>query len=834
MAKLPDQFSLSGPASLRSGRAISTVDTSAFARGLGNAGAGVQSYIDSVREQESTVDIARAEAYKTQQLLAAENEFQQDPEYSTFDKRAPETSGRILSEASSLIRNPKMRERWQASAASDAARWNDGVFDIGMKRRRETETVALDEALSANRKLYTDPNIPENIKAKARSDIQGAIDVSERVGLLGPEDAQRRRQVFLEGADFDRAKLEVDRNPNLVFRHTVSPDIPQEGAALLDAIAGPESAGRYDVIYGGGTFADFADHPRQAVPITSGPNAGKMSTAAGKYQFIGDTWDRAKAATGAPDFSPDSQDKAAWWLAQNDYKASTGRDLLSDLKEGGRTEEIRKALAPTWEGLGKISGGEFASSVASGPNSNPDWWSRLSPEQRQIVGDQAEARLGQNARMEAAKRKAEIATHRDSMELGVLTGEVISEQSILGDPFLDDGDKATLIRSLRTQKKEGFDTGQALAQFRDGKLQVDPYDSDGRKTVDNLYGEILKVAAPEQIAPVVAELARQSGIVPKQAISTIMQGLESGNVDDVMAAAQFAGKLNALGDGILPRRDNGKKVQDAAVAYDHYVNAIGLQPEEAAQRLIDMRDPAKRADREALLKSDAVKKMLKDVSPSTVADVFDPGWFGFDPKPGDNPMAESAMVADYRDILTESLVDTNGDADLANAMAKSRFARFYRPSELSLSGDGVITRLPPEATYPAGPDGTHGYIRAQAIEALAAEGVTAGEVFLQAYEGTEADAKSGKPPRYQLWYNDENGKMQTFNLPFYAVSGLQPQPAGGDGKDALNRSRDRLIRNRVRERERQATIDSFGTGPNPLAEMDAEQQRFDKLLSDGL
>jgi hypothetical protein len=68
-------------------------------------------------------------------------------------------------------------------------------------------------------------------------------------------------------------------------RLTVTPrDIPAVGRQLLDTIAGSESPG-YNTMYGGGQFEGFADHPRQAIPITSGPNAGKTSSAAGDISF---------------------------------------------------------------------------------------------------------------------------------------------------------------------------------------------------------------------------------------------------------------------------------------------------------------------------------------------------------------------------------------------------------------------------------------------------------------------------------------------------------------------------------------------------------------------
>jgi muramidase (phage lysozyme) len=115
--------------------------------------------------------------------------------------------------------------------------------------------------------------------------------------------------------------------------HTaVSKDLPAEARGLLDAVASGESGGDYKIRYGGGGFSDYSDHPGGG--------------AAGRYQFLPSTWARMKREMGLKDFSPESQDKAAWRLAKEDYASRTGgRDLLADLKSG---EFNPGALAPTW------------------------------------------------------------------------------------------------------------------------------------------------------------------------------------------------------------------------------------------------------------------------------------------------------------------------------------------------------------------------------------------------------------------------------------------------------------------------------------------------------
>jgi len=138
---------------------------------------------------------------------------------------------------------------------------------------------------------------------------------------------------------------EQTAQPYDLAESVVADDLSPEQRAFLNAIAGGESSGRYNVRYtpeGGAEFEGFGDHPRV---YEQGPH-GK-SSAAGRYQFTAQTWDEM----GAPSFEPAEQDRAAWKLATQRYKAKTGRDLAADLANSGLSDGVMDALSPTWAAL---------------------------------------------------------------------------------------------------------------------------------------------------------------------------------------------------------------------------------------------------------------------------------------------------------------------------------------------------------------------------------------------------------------------------------------------------------------------------------------------------
>lgn len=70
----------------------------------------------------------------------------------------------------------------------------------------------------------------------------------------------------------------------------------------------------YNTAFGGGRFESLADHPRYLKPFKQTDGKTNYTSAAGKYQFLSNTWDETAKALGLTDFGPESQDLGALYL----------------------------------------------------------------------------------------------------------------------------------------------------------------------------------------------------------------------------------------------------------------------------------------------------------------------------------------------------------------------------------------------------------------------------------------------------------------------------------------------------------------------------------------
>jgi muramidase (phage lysozyme) len=106
----------------------------------------------------------------------------------------------------------------------------------------------------------------------------------------------------------------------------------------------------YRMMYGGGYFASFNDHPRQAIT-----KAGYTSTAAGAYQFLAKTWDGLVKQYSFEDFSPQCQDEGAVALI-------AGRKALQAVMDGNLSDALERC---SWE-WASLPPSRYDQSVMSG------------------------------------------------------------------------------------------------------------------------------------------------------------------------------------------------------------------------------------------------------------------------------------------------------------------------------------------------------------------------------------------------------------------------------------------------------------------------------------
>jgi muramidase (phage lysozyme) len=115
--------------------------------------------------------------------------------------------------------------------------------------------------------------------------------------------------------------------------------------SFLDMISAAEGTTQhgYNTLFGGGKMESLTDHPRQLFDFTETTGRPNKTTAAGRYQFLSNTWDEQAKKLGLPDFGERSQDLAAVNLLQE-------RGILPDVLQGNWESAVKKS-GPIWASL---------------------------------------------------------------------------------------------------------------------------------------------------------------------------------------------------------------------------------------------------------------------------------------------------------------------------------------------------------------------------------------------------------------------------------------------------------------------------------------------------
>lgn len=473
---------------------------------------------------------------------------------------------------------------------------------------------------------------------------------------------------------------------------------------------------------------------------------------------------------------------------------------------------------------GRVSFAQQAAGVEiTGAGPDPSF-ANIPADRRLVLANKADVQFDQQIRTQAAQAKADYTLHKDAIELDIVQGNVRDEVLISNDAVLNDGDKATLIRSVREQSKGAAQIQADLTALGSGALVLDPYDSDGKKRADNLFTEMSKRVEPDKLGAIASDIIQQTGVVPQPVLNSVRKGLSSQNPADVAQAAQIAQRISTADPAALARRDGGAAVQQAADDFSYFVNKLNLDPNEAAQRLIEQNDPEKKRQRTAL--EPAAKVFRKEIEEGDgLADVFDYDAVGF------NPSQQAGITAEYLAIAESEFYRANGDPELAKNRAAEQMKRLYGVTELT--GKSVLMKHPPENYWPktkAASEGAIfgigadplGYARAQLTADVAKMDPDAapGSVELVTTPQTDAEVKAGKMPGYAVMWRDKNGNYQTipgqlwrpdFTAVNTQIQGEQQQQQRGI--DAGVDDAQQLNSDIVEGRDREGSLDNFLGGP---------------------
>ena len=246
--------------------------------------------------------------------------------------------------------------------------------NVTPEMREGTDPASADLNVLKKRELVKSPNIrqQESITGgEVRNTFSSDTGV-QPTGFSGDVGYRKDIKATTQTALTESSAVTDDKGRVI---STASTDMQPHERALLDTIAmGKATSGEnfwespnYTKIVGkGGNATDLSDHPR----VFGTPE----STAAGRYQFTASTWDdvvkrynKSNADNPISDFSERNQDKAALFLAKQDYKRRTGRDLNEDLQTG--SADIGKLIKDglggtgnntTWEVFQKRSSEQIA------------------------------------------------------------------------------------------------------------------------------------------------------------------------------------------------------------------------------------------------------------------------------------------------------------------------------------------------------------------------------------------------------------------------------------------------------------------------------------------
>lgn len=543
----------------------------------------------------------------------------------------------------------------------------------------------------------------------------------------------------------------------------VAAGLSPTATGFLQALSGPESNGEYNVLFsprGRRHFSDFSQHPNDPAIIESGPNAGRTSSAAGRYQFLKSTWDTVAAQYGFEDFSPENQDRAAWLHANDVYASLTGKNLAVVLQSGNfaAIAEARRLLTGTWEGLGNVSDEEFYNQVISGtgnPSSliyDEEFASIPLPDRMDIFTSaimSADNLRAQLASQQEEQKNQTLEQLRRSIDEGDPNVNLNTIGEIAGDVGATFKEEQALIKQFEDKHAEQLAGAAMLEALGNPATLIDPGSEDTTDGLNALYNglnirERLATGDAETVSNIIVPSVVRSGTITKALSNELLNIANSVNPQQAEFGLETLARLSLEAPGAFEARFDGDTVSKVAA----FRTLQGTMP---AGELIALLNAANDPANAGLIDANnkAFNSLIADGEISVsqagiIRDVFGRG-ITVDTTQG------AAFTAEYNTLLRQQF-RISGDIGKARTATEEILNR--RWSTIEINGREQLMRFAPNLTHPQF-QGTHDYVMEQFNQEAA--DIPDNPAYFISDEVTAQEFQEGRLPSYMMIRDDAFG-----------------------------------------------------------------------------
>lgn len=353
MARLPDKTAV-GEAVFARRPAAAISGGAAVGAGLKQVGKALTAIGEAENKEADALDLIKADAQHKTDMYRVKREFDEDPDYATFEPRFRERSATVTTEAASHIRNPALREKWLLKSQPENEQDLQGVLNRGTNLKRQDRIVEIEDALKQHQGIYADPNSDEARRRQARADIDATIRLGVQNGILEPKVASVLRERYDRGSVIEDARTRLLTDP-VGLRNDLAGD------------GGAEDKPRGDAIGRAAAQTGVSDHLlRTIAKIESGGNAGaRTGSYKGLFQLSdaefdkhggGDIYNANDNALAAA--NKIKAESAAFEASYGRAPSATDIYLIHQQGKGGYQAHVSNPELPAWMNMFSTAEGQ--------------------------------------------------------------------------------------------------------------------------------------------------------------------------------------------------------------------------------------------------------------------------------------------------------------------------------------------------------------------------------------------------------------------------------------------------------------------------------------------